>query len=109
MPHNLRSSELGVLQRSKHVQTAVSTASRVAKNRLCVTLWWARLVAALDAITDRWGAGTLDYASSGLTQAWKMQCHHRSPSYTTDWNEASCRPRLGAYPEETTPRLTSRE
>ena len=27
-----------------------------------------RLMAALDAINDRWGAGTLNYASSGLTQ-----------------------------------------
>ena len=36
MPHNLRSTELGVLQRSKHVETAVSTSSKVAKNRLCV-------------------------------------------------------------------------
>lgn len=38
MPHNLRSTELGVLQRSKHVETAVTTASRVAKNRLCVAM-----------------------------------------------------------------------
>ena len=44
-----------------------------------------RLMAALDAINDRWGAGTLDYASSGLTKAWKTQCHRRSPAYTTDW------------------------
>jgi DNA polymerase V len=45
-----------------------------------------RLMAALDAINDRWGAGTLDYASSGLTQAWQTHCHHRSPAYTTDWD-----------------------
>jgi hypothetical protein len=38
MPHNLRSTELGFLQRSKHVETAVSTASKVAKNRLCVAM-----------------------------------------------------------------------
>jgi len=38
MPHNLRSTELGVLQRSKHVETAVSTSSKVAKNRLCVAM-----------------------------------------------------------------------
>jgi len=44
-----------------------------------------RLMAALDAINDRWGAGTLNYASSGLTKAWQTQCHHRSPAYTTDW------------------------
>ncbi len=46
-----------------------------------------RLMAALDAINDRWGAGTLAYASSGLTKAWQTQCHHRSPAYTTNWNE----------------------
>jgi DNA polymerase V len=46
-----------------------------------------RLMAALDAINDRWGAGTLAYASSGLMKAWQTQCHHRSPAYTTDWNE----------------------
>ena len=45
-----------------------------------------RLMGALDAINDRWGAGTLDYASSGFTKAWKTQCHRRSPAYTTDWN-----------------------
>jgi hypothetical protein len=38
MPHNLRSTELGFLQRSKHVETAVSTSSKVAKNRLCVAM-----------------------------------------------------------------------
>ena len=46
-----------------------------------------RLMAALDAINDRWGAGTLQYASSGLTKAWQTQCHRRSPAYTTDWDE----------------------
>ncbi len=38
MPHHLRSTELGVLQRSKHVETAVSPSSKVAKNRLCVAM-----------------------------------------------------------------------
>lgn len=46
-----------------------------------------RLMAALDAVNDRWGAGTLEYASSGLTKTWKTQFHRRSPAYTTDWNE----------------------
>jgi DNA polymerase V len=46
-----------------------------------------RLMTALDAINDRWGAGTLQYASSGLTKAWKTQCHRRSPAYTTNWEE----------------------
>src|SRR4029077_14793973 len=38
MPHNLRSTAFGFLQRSKHVETAVSTSSKVAKNRLCVAM-----------------------------------------------------------------------
>jgi hypothetical protein len=45
-----------------------------------------RLMAALDAVNDRWGAGTLEYASSGFTKAWKMQSHRRSPAYTPNWH-----------------------
>jgi DNA polymerase V len=46
-----------------------------------------RLMSALDSINDRWGAGTLHYASSGITKAWKTQFHRRSRAYTTDWDE----------------------
>jgi DNA polymerase V len=46
-----------------------------------------RLMTALDAVNDRWGAGTLHYASSGITKAWKTRFHRRSPAYTTDWDE----------------------
>ena len=45
-----------------------------------------RLMSALDDVNDRWGAGTLHYASSGFTKAWKTQFHRRSPAYTTDWD-----------------------
>lgn len=45
-----------------------------------------RLMSALDSINDRWGAGTLHYASSGIIKTWKTQFHRRSPAYTTDWN-----------------------
>ncbi len=45
-----------------------------------------RLMAALDAVNDRWGSGTMEYAASGLTKAWKTQFHRRSPAYTTDWS-----------------------
>ncbi len=45
-----------------------------------------RLMSVLDAVNDRWGAGTLHYASSGFTTAWRTQFHRRSPAYTTDWN-----------------------
>ena len=46
-----------------------------------------QLMSALDSINDRWGAGTLHYASSGITKAWKTEFRRRSPAYTTDWNE----------------------
>ncbi|TSA01072.1 MAG: Y-family DNA polymerase [Nitrospiraceae bacterium] len=46
-----------------------------------------RLMSALDAVNDRWGAGTLQFASSGISNAWKTQFHSRSPAYTTNWNE----------------------
>ena len=46
-----------------------------------------RLMSALDAVNDRWGAGTLHYASSGITKAWKTQFHRRSTAYTTQWSE----------------------
>ena len=46
-----------------------------------------RLMSALDAVNDRWGTGTLQYASSGITKAWKTQFHRRSQAYTTDWDE----------------------
>lgn len=44
-----------------------------------------RLMSALDAVNNRWGADTLHYASSGISKAWKTQFQHRSPAYTTDW------------------------
>jgi DNA polymerase V len=44
-----------------------------------------RLMSALDAVNNRWGADTLHYASSGISKAWKTQFHRRSPAYTTDW------------------------
>ncbi len=46
-----------------------------------------QLMSALDAINDRWGDGTLRYAASGITRAWRTQFHRRSPVYTTDWND----------------------
>jgi DNA polymerase V len=46
-----------------------------------------RLMSVLDSINNRWGAGTLHYASSGITKPWKTLFQRRSPAYTTDWNE----------------------
>ena len=44
-----------------------------------------QLMSALDAINARWGNGTLRYAASGMTRAWRTQFHRRSPAYTTHW------------------------
>jgi len=46
-----------------------------------------RLMTALDQINDRWGAGTLRYAVTGLDQVWSTQFQRRSPAYTTNWDE----------------------
>lgn len=46
-----------------------------------------QVMAALDRINDRWGAGTLRYAATGLHRAWTTQFHRRSPAYTTKWDE----------------------
>lgn len=46
-----------------------------------------RLMLALDAVNKQWGSGTLQYATSGITKKWKTQFQHRSPSYTTHWDE----------------------
>jgi uncharacterized protein DUF4113/impB/mucB/samB family protein len=59
-----------------------------------------RLTTALDAVNDRWGAGTLHYASSGITKIWKTQFHRRSSAYTTDWNEL---PIVNAWRRNTQP------
>jgi DNA polymerase V len=46
-----------------------------------------RLMTTFDAINARWGTGTIQYASSGLSKGWTAQCHRRSPAYTTDWGQ----------------------
>jgi len=46
-----------------------------------------RLMAVMDSLNKRQGAGTLFFASTRLSTAWHMRAHHRSPSYTTRWDE----------------------
>jgi DNA polymerase V len=43
----------------------------------------AELMAALDAVNDRFGKKTMILGSEGMTQAWKLRSDHRSPRYTT--------------------------
>jgi len=46
-----------------------------------------KLMTALDSINNRFGSGTLHYASNGITKAWRTQFRHRSPAYTTNWDD----------------------
>ena len=45
------------------------------------------VMAALDAVNQRWGRDTLHYASSGLDRPWRMSQDRKSPAYTTRWDE----------------------
>jgi len=42
-----------------------------------------RLMAALDAVNDRYGKKTMVLGSEGLRRSWAMRADHRSPRYTT--------------------------
>jgi DNA polymerase V len=44
-------------------------------------------LAVMDQINGRWGAGTLRLAREGFLQPWAMRQHHRSPAYTTRWDD----------------------
>jgi hypothetical protein len=46
-----------------------------------------RLMVALDAINTQWGRGTVRYGAMGLQPRWILRCVHRSPRYTTRWQE----------------------
>ena len=45
------------------------------------------LMAALDQINAEHGKGTVQVASAGLEQNWRMRCSRRSARYTTSWEE----------------------
>lgn len=47
----------------------------------------AKLMETLDTINERFGRETLTYAATGLGRAWKMRQKHKSPHYTTSWDE----------------------
>lgn len=46
-----------------------------------------RLLATVDALNRRGGRGTVHYAAEGTRRAWRMRQEHRSPAYTTRWDE----------------------
>lgn len=47
----------------------------------------AKLMAALDAVNDRHGRGTLVPAADGFKKEWSTKFEMRSPRYTTNWDE----------------------
>jgi len=47
----------------------------------------ARLMRVMDQINQTWGRGSLRSGASGFEQPWAMRAAHRSPRYTTRWDE----------------------
>jgi DNA polymerase V len=45
------------------------------------------LMATLDNINQRYGSGSAFLAGEGIRERWPMRQQHRSPCYTTDWND----------------------
>ena len=41
----------------------------------------------LDGINGKLGRGTVHSAREGFTQPWRMKQEHKSPAYTTRWDE----------------------
>ncbi len=46
-----------------------------------------RRLAAVDGLNERYGKRTVHYAAEDLSQAWEPKRGHRSPRYTTSWEE----------------------
>jgi len=46
-----------------------------------------KLMEVLDQVNAKWGRETLSLAASGIERTWSMKQVHRSPRYTTVWNE----------------------
>ncbi|WP_444956806.1 DUF4113 domain-containing protein [Microbulbifer sp. ZKSA002] len=42
---------------------------------------------AIDQINQRFGRGTLFLGAEGINKKWKMRQEHRSPAYTTQWED----------------------
>ncbi len=45
------------------------------------------LMTAMDEVNTRWGRNTLQFATAGLDKKWAMTQDHKSPSYTTKWQD----------------------
>lgn len=47
----------------------------------------AKVMQAIDALNGEYGRNTISLASEGIHQRWTAKFEHRTPHYTTDWNE----------------------
>jgi len=45
---------------------------------------------AVDGVNARWGRDTVRSAAVGYEQTWRTRVAHRSPRYTTHWDELLC-------------------
>lgn len=45
------------------------------------------VMAALDAVNNRWGSSTMFYAGAGIKKSWAMKRSLKSSHYTTEWSE----------------------
>ncbi|WHI52951.1 DUF4113 domain-containing protein [Microbulbifer sp. MLAF003] len=43
----------------------------------------------IDSINRKFGRGTLFLGAEGIQKKWKMGQEHRSPTYTTQWDQLS--------------------
>ena len=46
-----------------------------------------KVMGVLDSLNHRLGRGTVHSARQGFSQPWRMKQEHKSPSYTTRWDE----------------------
>ena len=46
-----------------------------------------KLMSIIDSLNNRYGNGTIQFASEGIKQEWKMRSDLRSPRYTSRWDE----------------------
>ena len=46
-----------------------------------------KMMKALDAANSKWGRGTIFLAAEGIEKPWQMKAEHKSPAYTSNWNE----------------------
>ncbi|MCH9634551.1 MAG: Protein UmuC [Chlamydiae bacterium] len=45
------------------------------------------LMKTLDAVNQRYGENTLFYAAEGFSRSWSCKAKHKTPDYTTNWND----------------------